>query len=100
MKRAGFFVAALLCAPLAANAEPTEQSLQLAPGAAKDLAVSRCVICHSVDYIEMVAPVMNRATWEKTIRKMVDVFGAPVTDDEARQILDYLSEHYSGSPAG
>ncbi len=73
-----------------------EEEVQLAQGAGRDLTAARCVICHSVDYIEMVSPVMNRAAWEKSLRKMIDAFGAPLSDEEAKQILDYLSEHYSG----
>lgn len=39
---------------------------------------------------------MNSTSSEKTVRKMIDVFGAPVSEAEGRLILDYLSEHYSG----
>jgi len=39
---------------------------------------------------------MNRAVWQKTILKMKDRFGAPITDEEAKQILDYLDSSYSG----
>ena len=39
---------------------------------------------------------MNRAAWQKTIQKMRDRYGAPITDEEANQILDYLSANYSG----
>jgi hypothetical protein len=39
---------------------------------------------------------MDRAAWQKTIQKMKDRFGAPITDAEAKQILDYLSANYSG----
>jgi len=53
-------------------------------------------VCHSVEYIPSNAPAMNRAGWQKTIQKMRERFGAPVTDDEARQILDYLDANYSG----
>lgn len=67
-----------------------------APG--RDLTLARCVICHSVDYIESNAPVMDRAGWQKAIRKMIDRYGAPITDDDARVILDYLSAHYSSPP--
>jgi hypothetical protein len=42
----------------------------------------------------MNASVLDRAGWEKTIRKMIDRFGAPISDDEARQILDYLASNY------
>lgn len=86
---------ALLVALTSTGSSAGEESIQLKEGAGRELTGARCVICHSVDYIEMVAPVMNRGAWEKSLRKMIDTFGAPVSDEEARQILDYLSEHYS-----
>jgi len=39
---------------------------------------------------------MNRAGWQKSIQKMRERFGAPLSDEEARQILDYLDANYSG----
>ena len=89
---AGLFFALALCSfPLSA-AEITE--LKDAPG--RDLTVGRCIICHSVEYIPSNAPAMNRGAWQKTIQKMKDRFGAPITDQEAKQILDYLDANYSG----
>jgi mono/diheme cytochrome c family protein len=76
----------------AAAAEVTE----LREGTGRDLTVGRCIICHSVEYIPANAPAMDRAAWQKTIQKMKDRFGAPITDEEAKQILDYLSANYSG----
>ena len=72
--------------------EPTE----LKDGPGRDLTVGRCILCHSVEYIPSNAPAMNRAGWQKTIQKMKDRFGAPITDEEAKQILDYLAANYSG----
>ncbi len=65
-------------------------------GTGRDLTVGRCIICHSVEYIPSNAPAMNRAAWQKTIQKMKGKFGAPITDEEAKQILDYLDANYSG----
>ena len=76
----------------AAAAEVTD----LREGAGRDLTVGRCIICHSVEYIPSNAPAMNRAAWQKSIQKMKDKFGAPITDEEAKQILDYLDANYSG----
>jgi sulfite dehydrogenase (cytochrome) subunit B len=78
--------------PWAAAGEVT----QLKDGPGRDLTVGRCIICHSVEYIPSNAPAMNRAAWQKTIQKMKDRFGAPITDEEAKQILDYLDANYSG----
>jgi hypothetical protein len=68
----------------------------LRDGEGRDLTFGRCAICHSVEYIPANAPAMNRAAWQKTIQKMKDRFGAPITDEEAKQILDYLAANYSG----
>ncbi len=96
MKRIALTAIFALSATLAIGSNAGEESVQLAAGGAgRELTAGRCVICHSLDYIEMVSPTMNRSAWEKSIRKMIDTFGAPVDDAEARQILDYLSEHYS-----
>lgn len=95
MKRVVLGLTLALCASFVNGAEESEQSLQLAQGEGRELTIARCVICHSVDYIEMVSPVMSRPAWEKTVRKMIDAFGAPVSDEEARQILEYLSANYS-----
>jgi len=90
----GVVLLALACgrAWAAGAAEITE--LKDAPG--RDLTVGRCIICHSVEYIPSNAPAMNRAAWQKTIQKMRERFGAPITDAEAQQILDYLDANYSG----
>lgn len=72
-----------------------ESSVQLIESPGRDLTVARCLICHSLDYIPMNAAVMDRSGWQKTIQKMRERFGAPISEDDARQILDYLSEHYA-----
>jgi sulfite dehydrogenase (cytochrome) subunit B len=68
----------------------------LRDGAGRDLTTGRCIICHSVEYIPSNAPAMNRVAWQKTIQKMREKFGAPITDEEAQEILDYLAANYSG----
>lgn len=73
-----------------------EEPVALADGPGRDLTTGRCIICHSLEYIPSNAPAMNRAGWQKTIQKMKDRFGAPITDEESKEILDYLDTHYSG----
>ena len=85
-------LAASGAAPRAAAGEMT----QLKDGTGRDLTVGYCMICHSIEYIPSNAPAMNRAAWQKTIQKMKDRFGAPITDEQAKQILDYLDANYSG----
>ena len=72
-----------------------EEALALREAPGRDLTLARCAICHSVDYIETNATVMDRAGWKKTIRKMIDRYGAAISDADARRILDYLGAQYS-----
>ena len=72
-----------------------EQNTELKAGPGRDLTIGRCIICHSLEYIPANAPAENRAGWQKTIQKMRG-FGAPITDAEAAEILDYLDAAYSG----
>jgi cytochrome c5 len=105
MKRAALFwlsCAAAACAvaadePRHASSTSSESSIQLTDGPGRTVTMARCPVCHSLDYIPMNAPVMDRATWQKTVQKMRERFGAPMTDEEAAQILDYLSEHYAAA---
>jgi cytochrome c5 len=80
----------------AARSAAAAEVTALRDGEGRDLTVGRCIICHSVEYIPANAPAMDRAAWQKTIQKMKERFGAPITDEEAKQILDYLSANYSG----
>ena len=95
--RCGMIVFALGCAGAqAVEAAAAAEITGLKDAPRHDLTVGRCIICHSLEYIPSNAPAMNRAAWQKTIQKMRERFGAPITDDEAKQILDYLDANYSG----
>jgi sulfite dehydrogenase (cytochrome) subunit B len=87
----------VLTVPALADTAP-QQVTELAAGPGHDLTVGRCIVCHSLEYIPANAPAMNRGAWQKTIQKMREKFGAPITDAEAAQILDYLAAHYAGKP--
>jgi hypothetical protein len=95
MKPAALLVCTSLYAMSAGMACAGEETVRLKDGAGRELTAARCVICHSLDYIPMNAAVMDRPAWERSIRKMIDRFGAPVSEDEAHQILDYLAQQYS-----
>ena len=97
MRRAGVRVALgahalLACGRVMAG----EDGIRLVEGEGHDLTATSCATCHSLDYIPMNAPVMNRASWEKSVHKMIDKFGAPIRPEDIDQIVAYLSEHYSG----
>ena len=73
-----------------------EETIHLIDAPGRDVTATRCVPCHSLDYIPMNAAVMSRGSWEKTVRKMIDKFGAPIRQEDVAEILDYLTAHYSG----
>jgi hypothetical protein len=85
-------LALTLWAGLAAAAG--EESVRLQDGPDRDLVVARCSVCHSVDYVQMNAPVLDRAGWQKSVRKMIDQFGAPIGEEDANRIIEYLATHY------
>ena len=78
----------------AAPALADESMVKLADGDGKQLVEANCVTCHSLDYIPMNAPFLNRAGWDGEVHKMIKVMGAPISEDEAARIIDYLSQHY------
>jgi mono/diheme cytochrome c family protein len=90
--------ACALMAAWRASAVAPEPPTELQAGPGRDLTVGRCVICHSLEYIPANAPALNRSGWQKEIQKMRERFGAPLSDGEAQQILDYLATNYSGKP--
>ncbi len=56
-----------------------------------ELVNSNCVTCHSLRYIEM-QPDMNRKGWDKIVKKMVKMYGAPIADTTiVNRIVDYLA---------
>ena len=72
-----------------------EEQIVAKQGPGRDLAVGRCMVCHSFDYVPMNAPVLDRAGWEKVVHKMIDRYGAPVSEEEAKAIVAYLEKNYS-----
>lgn len=48
-----------------------------------------CLICHSARYVTM-QPGFPRSTWEKEVKKMVESYGANVSDADQREIVEYL----------
>jgi sulfite dehydrogenase (cytochrome) subunit B len=59
------------------------------PGAGRDDFVTACVVCHSPRYITM-QPKFSRSTWLSEVKKMKDVYGAHISDDQVLKITDYL----------
>ncbi len=65
----------------------------LKEGAGKDKVMVFCAICHSVDYISM-QPHLPAKNWDALVQKMIKVFGAPISEEDAKTISSYLAAQY------
>ncbi len=54
----------------------------------KALFETKCSICHPLS--RPLAQTMNRDGWSTTVTRMQKVNGCPITDEEAKAIVDYL----------
>lgn len=95
-----FFAAVVFAAAGLVQAGDTIKSIELPtihnelkPGDGKTKVDTFCAICHSTDYITM-QPNFSRAQWTGTVNKMIKVFGAPISEEDARIISNYLATQY------
>lgn len=54
----------------------------------KELFEKKCSICHPLS--RPLGATMDRSGWTATVTRMQKVNGCPITDDEAKAIVDYL----------
>jgi hypothetical protein len=90
-------VPALLLGIAAARADEAQIHLKDAPG--HETVETVCSVCHSLDYIRINAPFLTEQGWQAEVGKMVKIFGAPATPEEAQAISTYLAKNY-GKPPG
>jgi hypothetical protein len=62
------------------------------PGYAK--AQANCVACHSAEYMLYQPPTASRTYWDAMVKRMKQVFRAPIADDDMPEIVDYLARTY------
>jgi len=85
------YLALLLCSlPVFAGEE--QFRLKEAPG--RSLVEANCSMCHSLDYIPMNSPFLDRKGWEASVNKMIKAMGAPVAEGDVANIVDYLVSQY------
>ena len=78
----------------AAPAVADEKPVALKQGPGLDKVEANCGACHSLDYIQMNSSFPNAALWDAEIAKMINAFGAPISEVDARAIADYLKKNY------
>jgi hypothetical protein len=94
------FLALLLAAAGAGAVSKTltlpADSVQLKPSALPGYtkAQAQCVACHSAEYMLYQPATAPRGYWENMVKRMQQVFKAPVDDGDIPDIVDYLVKTY------
>jgi mono/diheme cytochrome c family protein len=52
---------------------------------------NNCLACHSADMV-LDQPALPRATWQAEVRKMINVYKAPIDESDVAEIVDYLAK--------
>jgi cytochrome c5 len=95
--RTPLLLAGLAGLALAQPALADEDSITLEDGKGREVVEQNCAACHSLDYIVMNSPFLDHAKWEATVKKMIGIYGAPISSEDATVIIDYLAASY-GKP--
>src|SRR5262245_29701700 len=65
----------------------------LKPGPGSEVAQRSCVLCHSTDYI-VGQPPGDQKQWDGVVTKMIKVYGAPLSEADAKTVAEYLARQY------
>ena len=71
---------------------------KLKPGPGVETVQNDCMICHSTDYIVR-QPGGDAKHWEPEVRKMITVYGAPISEADVQTIVNYLATTYRAETA-
>ena len=87
-------IAAIMTALMAISSAADERSVQLKQAPGLDKVEGNCAGCHSLDYVPMNSPFLSPAGWDAEVAKMINAFGAPIDQGDAKTIADYLKSNY------
>ncbi len=88
---------ALVVALTAGYVLAQERLLELKDGPGRAQVEAHCSLCHSLDYVLMNSPFLDRSGWDGSVPKMIKAFGAPIDSEDAKAIVDYLNANYGKS---
>jgi mono/diheme cytochrome c family protein len=71
-----------------------EETVKLKEGPGVDKVRQNCVACHSLDYIPLNSPFLDKKGWEAVVTKMSKAFAAPIKPEDATVIAEYLAANY------
>ena len=69
--------------------------MPLKKGAGDEVTGAYCNACHTSDYIAMNSPFLTPDQWKAEVAKMRSAFAAPIDNDVAATISDYLAANYA-----
>jgi cytochrome c553 len=92
------FLLSLIAVTSSAMAEPMVYQLppetaELKPGPGVETAIV-CTACHSADYISTQPSGKGKAFWQAEVQKMIKAYKAPIGDNDAGVIANYLAAAY------
>ena len=87
-------IAAIMTALMAISAGADEKPVQLKQAPGLDKVEGNCGGFHSLDYVPMNSPFLSAAGWDAEVAKMINAFGAPIDQADAKIIADYLKSNY------
>jgi mono/diheme cytochrome c family protein len=85
---------AIVATVVALPALADETPVRLKQVAGVDKVEANCQACHSLSYIPMNSVFLNAAGWDAEVTKMIKAFGAPIDENDAKAIADYLKTNY------
>ncbi len=80
-----------LAEPMVYRLPPETAELKRGPGVETAIV---CTACHSPDYISTQPPGKGKAFWQAEVQKMIKVYKAPIGEDDAAVIANYLAATY------
>jgi cytochrome c5 len=62
---------------------------EITPGPNVQVYEKNCLLCHTARYVSM-QPRFPKTAWQNEVKKMVDVYGAPIPEADQALIVEYL----------
>ena len=87
-------MAAVWAKPVTYPPLPDRSAFQEASAAGYAKADALCATCHSRDYVTTQPPHKGKDFWTAEVVKMVNVYGAPIPEQDRAAIAEYLAATY------
>jgi sulfite dehydrogenase (cytochrome) subunit B len=85
---------ALFAAPKSIELPPDSAQLKVSTLPGYQKALANCVYCHSAEYMIYQPASASRGYWDNMVKRMKNVFNAPVKEEDMSEIVDYLVKTY------